>query len=287
MPNRRAQEFKREVAVQRLIGNGKKSRRRMPRQIVPSAIERDYARHLARVARRTRLAIRPLLAELPALMRSARAEIRRTDAALRDDAGEPERLRELVAQALATAQLPDDGLAQLSRDFAARTATHQRIQMDKQTRAVFGVDVFAGDGNLRIATEAFVAENVQLITALPTRTLGEIEGIVLRGASSGRLHTDIAKEIQNRLRVQANKAKLIARDQVGKFYSAVNATRHQAMGVTEFIWSTVGDERVREEHSAIDGQKFKYPGGAPGEGLPGEPILCRCFADPVFDDLLG
>ncbi len=284
MPTR-AQETRREIATQRILGRARKPRR-LPAQIRPSAIERDYARALTRVAANTKIALKPLLDELPAILRSARVEIIRTDKALRHDAGESQRLRELIAQALGTAQLPGAGIDALAARFAARTATHQRIQMQRQVHAALGVNVFAGDGNLQVLTEAFVAENAQLISSLPTKTIGEIEGIVLRGASSGRLHTDIAKEIGQKLNVQKSRAKLIARDQVGKFYAKVTSTRHQALGVREFIWNTVGDERVRDEHAAINGRKFKYPQGAPGEGLPGEPVLCRCFPDPVFDDLL-
>ncbi len=38
--------------------------------------------------------------------------------------------------------------------------------------------------------------------------------------------------------------------------------------------------------SALEGQRFPLDEGAPGEGLPGEPILCRCFAEPVLDPIM-
>lgn len=287
MPNRQAQATKREIATQRAFGRSRKPRKIIPRQTRPSAIERDYARALVRVAVDTKQALKPLLAELPALLRSARAEILRVDCGpLRHDAGEAKRARDLIAQSLASVQLPDPAISGLAETFADRTAVHQRGQMARQTRAALGVDVFAGDGNLAAAREVFVAENAQLIKSLPAKTIEEIEGIVLRGASSGTLHKDVAKEIAARFNVQKSRAKLIARDQIGKYYAKVNSTRHRAMGIEEFIWRTVGDERVRDEHQSINGRKFRYPDGAPGEGLPGEPILCRCFADPVFDALL-
>lgn len=286
--NRRAQRTRRQVETLRALGRAKKPRKTLPRQIRPAAIERDYARALVRIANRTRDALRPLMRRLPALLRSARAEILRLDAPLREDAGEANELRQLIAEALATAQLADPDLDQLARLFAARTATYQRIQMQRQVRAVLGVDVFAADPPaFTAAVESFAAENVGLMADLPRKTFAEIEGIVVRGASAGRLHTDVAKEINERLRVQKNRAKLIARDQVGKFYSSVTTTRHMALGVTHFFWHTVGDERVRPEHAAIHGDRFKYPDGHATEGLPGQPILCRCFPDPDFSNLLG
>jgi SPP1 gp7 family putative phage head morphogenesis protein len=47
----------------------------------------------------------------------------------------------------------------------------------------------------------------------------------------------------------------------------------------------VGDERVRDEHEGLDGEQFDYD-DLPSEGLPGEPIQCRCYAEPVLSAIL-
>jgi uncharacterized protein with gpF-like domain len=47
---------------------------------------------------------------------------------------------------------------------------------------------------------------------------------------------------------------------------------------------------VRKHHVALEKQSEETPfpyASPPPEGLPGEPILCRCYAEPVFDDLLA
>ncbi len=82
------------------------------------------------------------------------------------------------------------------------------------------------------------------------------------------------------------RSKLIARDQVGKLYGQLNASRQKDIGVEKFTWRTVGDERVRDEHEALDGEVFSYD-DPPEEGLPGEEVLCRCSAEPLFSDLLA
>ncbi len=101
--------------------------------------------------------------------------------------------------------------------------------------------------------------------------------------------------------VAADRAELIAVDQVGKLYGQVNAKRQQDLGVTEFIWRTVGDERVRgnpgglypkatPSHWDRDSKTYRYddpPKGKSGEKeLPGVPIRCRCSAEPKLDHLL-
>jgi SPP1 gp7 family putative phage head morphogenesis protein len=59
--------------------------------------------------------------------------------------------------------------------------------------------------------------------------------------------------------------------------------RVKLAGVTEYIWSTTKDNRVRKEHQAREGKTFSYD-NPPSDGNPGEPIRCRCVASPVFTD---
>jgi SPP1 gp7 family putative phage head morphogenesis protein len=73
------------------------------------------------------------------------------------------------------------------------------------------------------------------------------------------------------------RASVIAIDQTLKLNSATRTAQMLEAGITEYTWRTVGDERVRGEHKALDGQRFKVGVGE----QPGEAILCRCVAVPV------
>jgi len=49
------------------------------------------------------------------------------------------------------------------------------------------------------------------------------------------------------------------------------------------------DERVRDSHADMEGQvcRFDDPPIVDGEPAnPGEPVQCRCYSDPYFEDLL-
>lgn len=72
-----------------------------------------------------------------------------------------------------------------------------------------------------------------------------------------------------------------ARDIAGKVTAQVTKDAYEQVGVTEFIWQTVGDARVRDRHRELEGKKFKVSDGAPGEGLPGQARGCRCAMIPV------
>jgi len=54
-----------------------------------------------------------------------------------------------------------------------------------------------------------------------------------------------------------------------------------AEGERFFEWRTVGDDRVRPEHVALDGRVYPLGEGHPEEGFPGDAHGCRCMAVPV------
>lgn len=268
-------------------------RRRMPRQQEPKLVRTAYALELLGYLAKAQEILRPLLEELPALAASAARS--RGDSARRADAGEGRRVRELVEAAAATLgelSKPED-IEALAHKFATRTATYQRIQLDKQVKATLGADVFIGDQKLQALTSGFVTENVALIKDLPAKLYGQIEVVVSRGLAQATPHHQIAAELEEKFALSRDRARLIARDQVGKLYGQINAARQQDLGVTHFFWRTVNDSRVRDEHT----DRAEYEGnGAPGRyayddppdgELPGEPINCRCTAEPDFSGILG
>jgi len=271
-----------EVTARRAFGGRARRRKILPRQAPPRGIERDYSATLVRLILPViQRAFAPLLAELPGLLESARRE--RGDAA-RTDAGEGKRIRARVAEAAAEMRstLNTPALEALAEKFASRTATYQRIQLGRQTRAALGADVFIGDRALRSLVENFASENVALIRSITTDIAARVERTAIAAVQKGTLHGDLAKQLQKEFGYPEARAKLIARDQVGKLYGQINASRQKELGAKKFVWRTVNDERVRPEHEDRDGVTYSYDDPPDGE-LPGEPILCRCYAEPVFE----
>ncbi len=76
--------------------------------------------------------------------------------------------------------------------------------------------------------------------------------------------------------------KVIAQHQIANLHAQIQAERARAIGATEFEWVTQEDDRVREAHQALHGRILPYPDGDPVEGLPGQPINCRCWARAVI-----
>jgi SPP1 gp7 family putative phage head morphogenesis protein len=284
--NHRSEFTARLIAAYRRIGAARRTVRRLPRQIPPRALSREYAARLLELVARMREALAPLLAELPRLLAISYAE-RRVDAA-RMDAGEGRRVRELIetvrrrlAESITLAEVED-----LARGFAGRAVTWNGIQLGRQIKAALGIDLIGSETGLASLVEGFVDANVGLIRSIGDKLASDVEADALRAIQHGTRHEDLARTLEDRLGFAEDRAKLIARDQIGSLYGQVNATRQQQLGVERFAWRTVRDERVRSEHDDRDGQIYRYDDPPDGE-LPGEPVQCRCFAEPIFDDILG
>ena len=130
--------------------------------------------------------------------------------------------------------------------------------------------------------EGFIVENVELIKSIPNYYFQAIEGWVTKAGNEGWTAARLANDLKESFDLSRNKAKLIARDQTGKLFGQLNKERQTAAGIRKFVWRTMEDERVREEHEALDGQEFSWD-DPPDEGMPGEPIQCRCTAEAVLE----
>lgn len=80
--------------------------------------------------------------------------------------------------------------------------------------------------------------------------------------------------------------KVISQHQISSLNARIGAERAAAIGATEFEWVSMEDDRVRDKHRELHGRILPYPKGDPQEGLPGEPVNCRCYALAVIPDEL-
>ena len=256
-------------------------RRRVPRQQYPKHLEREYLRALLKFVDALEVAVAPVVAELPRLVAMARFERERYDAGEGKKAGE---LVRAAAERLA-AGITQVDLERLAREFAVRTATWQRVQILKQTRAAFGVDVQVGDEALPNILDNFVGENVALVRSLPAEAAARLERLLTREVAAATPHPQIAKMIEGELGIARRRAAVIARDQVGKLYGQVNQARQRSIGVGRYVWRGVMDRRERPHHVEREGEIYRWD-EPPFDGHPGEPILCRCVAEPYLLDIL-
>jgi SPP1 gp7 family putative phage head morphogenesis protein len=174
----------------------------------------------------------------------------------------------------------EDDLADELKTIGQRVST----QGKKEIRRLVGIDI-RRDPSVGGLIDSFIEENVKRIRALAGTQLIEVTDVLDISQRGGLKIETVAKMVQDRMSVSKSRAALIARDQTLTLNARIARERMVNLGIEEFIWTTSGDGNVREEHEALEGQKFTFAAGAPGEGLPGEPINCRCTAYPVLPEL--
>ena len=176
-------------------------------------------------------------------------------------------------------------------DALAKTVvSKQGQQSDGQLSAMIlsktGID-FSGlmsDNVLKEAVDEAVAANIALINSIPQQYLDRVEQAVMASLQAGTLNTSLADDLLKIEGVTKNRAKLIARDQLGKINSRLSQIRQQSLGITHYFWSTSHDERVRDRHRRWDGDLIAWDTPTI-DGHPGQAIQCRCTAIPNLDFL--
>lgn len=256
----------------------------MPRQRQPNAIRLAYAQALLEMQRQARaLVVDVLVPLLPGLV---------LEAGVVHDAVSPRTYVDRLQAAMASiaerffVEFPNERLRRLALTMAHRTSVMQRAELNRQLLAAtgreIGVNVFSEPG-IEERLEAFAAANAQLVSSVPRQFFDQVSQRVVQGLRSGERAEDLRADIADRYGVSQSRARLIARDQIGKLYGELNMARQTDLGIERFTWRTSEDERVRPEHQILDGQKFAWD-KPPAEGIPGEPVNCRCTAEP---DLRG
>lgn len=133
-----------------------------------------------------------------------------------------------------------------------------------------------------------LAEQVSLITSLPTEAAERVHALTIEGLSNGARASEIAAEIMRTGEVTKSRADLIARTEVSRTSTELTRARAESIGSTHFIWRTAGDSDVRPSHRALNGKAFAWndpPECDPGHhALPGAIWNCRCYAEPVLKD---
>lgn len=154
----------------------------------------------------------------------------------------------------------------------------------KLQTAIVGLNPIKTDPALANYVQAKIAENTSLITSMQSRYAESIREDIYHAMTTGNGQKDVADAIVKRTGMAERHANLIANDQTGSIISNMNSYRQTKAGAQTYVWQSMEDNRVRPEHQELDGTEFRYndPNGGDGGQLPGEPINCRCMADPQF-----
>jgi len=180
-------------------------------------------------------------------------------------------------------------LAKIRPSIATDMVRRENLHNERLMNQVMGI----GFGNFSLRTlvmnegidrelAARVAENVSLIKSIPEMYHTKLNTVVYEAVSGGVTRDKLAEEIQKIGSVTLSRARIIARDQVAKANGALTQIRQQNLGVTEYVWQTSQDERVRPTHRVKHGKTFRWDSPPPDTGHPGHDYMCRCVANAII-----
>ena len=251
----------------------------------PKAIEISYQGFLARAQRsvnaRIRLGLAPLNSILDLGARSD-AVVERADDLNDDLLAAFNALKQTITQ-LTTAT---DG--QLVIGITRHGDETLAFNDDKYNSVVMNL---LGIGNASATVEAsilrgWVIENVQLVGNMNAEQFGKLETLFLRALRDGTRSRQLQADVESILNTSVNRARLIARDQIGKLNGQLDRQKQTEAGVESYVWRGALDGRERPEHVAREGEVFRWD-RPPPDGTPGQPIQCRCSAEPNLEPILG
>lgn len=171
------------------------------------------------------------------------------------------------------------------RDVAKMIGVHP--ELNEQSKAVLAREY---NNNLKLYIKKFATEEIL-----------ELREDVEANVYAGGRFSNLTGIIQQRYGVTLNKAKFLARQETALFTAKFQEQRFGEAGVTEYIWSTSHDARVRpqagvtgkarlNDHRKLDGRRFYFSDppivdAADGRRAnPGEDFNCRCIPIPVLSN---
>jgi len=132
-------------------------------------------------------------------------------------------------------------------------------------------------------------EAASYITSLPLEAAQRVEQLTLRMLTNSSRAPEVSKMIMLTGNVTKSRANLIARTEVARTASILTQVRAEHVGSDSYIWRTVGDIDVREDHRHLNGHVFRWddpPVAGPNNMRyhAGAGPNCRCYSEPIIPD---
>ena len=191
------------------------------------------------------------------------------------------------------------GIERRINTLAAQVRRRSVHEWKRVVNRTLGIDIledyYSGEF-YRDTMRQWTQNNVNLIKSLPGETLTRMENIIQGGYLRGASNTEMSRLIQEAYGMEKDHAQFIARDQTAKLNAEITQAQQKDAGVSEYVWDTSGDGRVRECHRELNGQTIRWDDppemwymtkrGRVNTGRrchPGEDYQCRCVALPKFN----
>jgi len=285
----------------------------LPKWLFPFQYEREYSKQIAQILTPLSDAVNELFPPevlegyVKEVRGDSRYDIAHTDGFAADIIVTVKQLRDVVNSLFV--ENPEPVRAIVST-IGFNVGSFNQSQWSKIVNKLLGINYIKTEAWETETVNMWTDENFNLIKNLADEVIKKISTGISQGVMSGKTAKEMEGEVQKLLKSHIGnyrnpgyRARLIARDQVGKLNGYFTQRRQTDVGIDKYEWSTAGDERVRTSHRAMDNKLCKWAdasvmssdGGETWQSrplemqgaIPGSQISCRCSALPWMNDIYG
>ena len=152
------------------------------------------------------------------------------------------------------------------------------VQYNNSAKAVLGIDFPVNEDWWPEARDQWAYNNYFYMQKYARDWVRKVDELTERAVTSGWSLSSLTKAImESDTSLLENKARFLARDQIGKLNGQITQRRMEAAGLSMYIWSTSGDERVRGDPSGF------FPDAEPSHYVM-DNLLCRWDDPTVYSE---
>ena len=186
-------------------------------------------------------------------------------------------------------QFDDDRIDDLAFKIMGRMDNETKREFYGAVENVVGIstkELIATEG-LKFTTNALILETSQWIKKLRDETIEMYTANSLRIMAQGGDLDQVINELVDMGGKRVDHARFTAVNQIQNFNAVSQKIRAENLGITEAIWRTSQDERVRPCHQVRDGKRFNLKEGLYASCdqqaiIPGVDYQCRCIAEYII-----
>jgi len=169
-------------------------------------------------------------------------------------------------------------LGQLVRGFAEKILGKNTNFFESQIAIVAGTPITVDQPWWPEVRSLWEQENYRLIKGLGEEYVRKLNSTVITGVQQGWSFNKLTDEITKLSDQMVGwRARLTARDQIGKLNGAITKAQYQSIGMETYYWMTSHDERVRGNPSG------KFPKAIPSHWIM-QDVLCSWKNAAVYYD---
>lgn len=179
----------------------------------------------------------------------------------------------------------NEKLQKLTKHLFSKVNNYHGMEFDYQASLATGKSTHYIENNQTYQTHA---EQLQFMNYVVTKNLRDdfIYGILLSVLMQGLFNAP--KQVENQI-INGSVSKIherieiISSDQVIKITQGLTEAKCKALGLNQYKWQTMEDDRVRPTHAANNQKIFDWDNPPAETGHPGTPINCRCTPVIIVD----